>query len=119
MNPDGNPADMPNASPMPSTEEGSHPPEAPSRLSFTTERFLNIFAAATVLTIPAFLVFAIGYLIDNTPTLIAGTIMFLIAFTAWWIAYTLMAYWLLKISWNKIVRLATIKRYGKPKPDNK
>ena len=80
--------------PNPSVEHGG--PDAPGGSSFwraRRERFLTIFAVATVMTVPSLAVLFVGSYFENNPIVWFGSAMLVVAVIAWWVAYAVVARW--------------------------
>ena len=58
------------------------------------DRFLTLFAIATVATIPAAILIGLGYYLDIQEIVYAGVIFFLIASVLWLVAYLMVASWI-------------------------
>lgn len=58
------------------------------------DRFLTLFAVATVATIPAAILIGLGYYLDYQEILFVGVVFFLIASAFWLVAYLTVAWWM-------------------------
>ena len=59
------------------------------------EAFLTIFAAATLATIPAFVVTSVGILLSHRPTLLSGVVLFILSLSMWLATYLVMTWWMI------------------------
>ena len=59
------------------------------------DRFLTLFAAATVATLPAAILIGLGYYLNNREMVFAGVVLFIIATALWLVAYLTVAWWIL------------------------
>ena len=78
------------------SDEGAMPKSAPSRQDprGRNERFLTLFAVATVATVPAAILIGLGYYLEKQEILFAGVILFTIASVLWLVAYLTVAWWI-------------------------
>ena len=95
-------ADPFHAHETPSSPNTESPPQ-PRNNKFPVERFLTVFAVASLATVPALVTIFIGNVLNNIPTIITGAFLFLIAAFIWCIAYCFMLYWLYRASLSAIL----------------
>ena len=61
------------------------------------EAFLTIFAAATLASVPAFVVISVGIFLSHRPTLVSGVALFILSISMWLATYLVVTWWMISV----------------------
>ena len=106
----------PSADHVPSHQEIKSPPSDPTAPGGSLfwrsrrERFLTIFAIATVMTIPSFAILFVANYFGNNAIMWFGAGLLVVAMIAWWVAYIVVARWMIEDLSAKLRRLRSKSR---------